>query len=106
MATSTMSSEGSRVVSRCICSPGQTSILTKEFFSLRALHMMNSKAIPATSGMTTTRLAIMYSQPSTPSSEKARMERTSTYRTKLVPQRTWLVSSLCEFSGTSSSPRS
>src|SRR3712207_7046942 len=49
IATSTMSSVGSRVVSFCICRPGQTSTLTSALSWWRALHIMNSNAMPATS---------------------------------------------------------
>jgi hypothetical protein len=67
---------------------------------------MNSKPMPATSGMTTTRLATASTHQSIGSRLNTSMLKTSTYRMKLVPQRTWLVSSLRAFSGTSSSPLS
>src|SRR6202521_2542333 len=62
MATSSMSSEGSRVVNFCVPSTGSSKTRTTGLWRWRAMKRMSSKPAPAISGMASTRLATSQNQ--------------------------------------------
>ena len=62
MATSSMSSEGSRVVNFWVPRTGSSSTRTTGFRRLRAMNLMSSKPAPAMSGIATRRLTTSQNQ--------------------------------------------
>ncbi len=73
---------------------------------LRPKSLITSNAMPATSGMPSTREANSQYQAGVPSGANTKMATTMTIKRKLVPQRGWSREKRCAFSGVSGRPAS
>src|SRR5262245_13555361 len=93
IATSSMSSEGWRVVNFCVPSTGSSATFTTGFCRCRAMKRISSKPTPAITGMASTRLAISQKRFGWNSATmlKTTTLTTSTTSRKPVPQRGWSV---------------
>src|SRR5215204_5554879 len=104
--TSSWSSEGSRVVSRCSHRPGASSVIRSLLSVCLPAKRITSYARPAITGSSRMRLAISQGHEGWPMKAKTKIAITITQRRNAVPQRGWINEKRWTFSGVSSSPAS
>ena len=100
--TSSWSSVGSRVVSRCSHSPGASSVIRHRLSWCLPAKRISSYASPAITGSSRIRVAISQYQAGRPKNAKTKTAITITQSRNAVPQRGWMSEYRCAISGSSS----